>query len=176
MEKLLNSLQSKLVKLEMSELSEITKFSQDEAVRLTLMLAAQPAPPMPEFQLDPIYQDADKLADAIDDVFSTTGDKDDYEVEEKKKWEEFDDYDDKVKKKDVDEKDKAMTLTDAEATAICTDWMIKYSVVQGVSWGNLPFDLQQKWLSYSCDYHFGKINSPTPTLYPASPPSFESVY
>jgi hypothetical protein len=39
MEKLLNSLQSRLVKLEASELEEITKHSQDEAVRLAILLA-----------------------------------------------------------------------------------------------------------------------------------------
>lgn len=51
-------------------------------------------------------------------------------------------------------KSEESTVTDSEATALCTEWKSKYSVVQGVSWGNLPYDLQQKWLTYSCDYHF----------------------
>lgn len=173
MEKLLNSLQSRLVKLEMSELEEIKKISQDEAVRLTLILAAQPAPPMPEFELDPIYQDADKLADAIDDVFSNTGDKDDYSISEENKWLELDDYDDKSKKKEVPAKDKEAPLSDAEATTMCSDWKTKYNVVKGSSWGDLPFDLQQKWLTYSCDYHLGKL-SDVP-LSPATIPSLENI-
>lgn len=150
MEKLLNSLQSRLVKLEATELDEITRRSQDEAVRLVLLLAAQPAPPMPEFELDPKYQDAEKLADAIDDFFGKSGGKDDYNEEERKQWEEFDD-DDKSPKKVEKE---SLTITDAEATTQCNEWREKYSVVQGSSWGSLPFDLQQKWLTYSCDYHF----------------------
>lgn len=155
MEKLLNSLQSRLVKLEIAELEEITKHSQDEAVRLALILSAQPAPPMPEFELDPKYLNNDKLADAIDDVFSKAGDKDDYNEEERRKWEEFDDYDDKDKLKKEDASEVANTMTDAEATTLCSDWKTKYSVVQGVSWGNLPYDLQQKWIKTSCDYHLG---------------------
>lgn len=39
MEKLLNSLQSRLVKLEATELEEITKHSKDDAVRLAVLLA-----------------------------------------------------------------------------------------------------------------------------------------
>ena len=157
MEKLLNSLQSRLIKLEMAELEEITKHSQDEAVRLALILTSQPAPPMPEFELDTKYLDNENLANAIDDVFSKMGEKDDYNEEERKKWEEFDDYDDADKKdKKEDSSEEAVTLTDAEATALCSEWKIKYSVVQGVSWGNLPYDLQQKWIKYSCDYHFGR--------------------
>ena len=151
MEKLLNSLQSRLVKLEASELVEITKRSQGEAVTIALKLLGQPAPPMPEFELDPQFKDADKLADAIDDAFGKSGGKDDYDEEERKSWDKYDDDEtsaDEVKKTED-------TITDAEAIKLCSDWRTKYSVVQGISWGNLPFDLQQKWLKYSCDYHLG---------------------
>ena len=158
LEKLLNSLQSKLVKLEEEELATITKRSQDEAVRLAVQLAGQPAPPMPEFELDAIYQDAEKLADAVDDVFGKSGGKDDYSEQERTSWEKYDDDD----KSSVEEKDpKETTITDAEAIKLCSEWKSKYSVVQGVSWGNLPYDLQQKWLTYSCDYHFGKAADST---------------
>jgi len=47
----------------------------------------------------------------------------------------------------------AFHISDAEAQKTCTEWKDKYSVVIGVSWGSLPYDLQQKWMSYSCDYH-----------------------
>ena len=151
MEKLLNSLQSRLVKLEASELVEITKRSQDEAVTIALKLVGQPAPPMPEFELDPQFQDPEKLADAIDDTFGKSGGKDDYLEEERKSWDKYDDDEMSAEEgKKVED-----TITDAEAIKLCSDWKTKYSVVQGVSWGNLPFDLQQKWLKYSCDYHFG---------------------
>lgn len=46
-----------------------------------------------------------------------------------------------------------LTITDAEANKQCIEWKNQYEVVIGKSWGNLPHDLQQKWLQYSCDYH-----------------------
>lgn len=153
MEKLLNSLQTRLIKLESLELLEITKQSQDEAVRLAILLASQPAPPMPEFELDLKYQDAEVLADAIDDVFGKSGGRDDYSSEEKESWEKYDDHNDKEKGGDIENDNKESVVTDSESKELCLEWRKKYSVVQGVSWGNLPHDLQQKWLKYSCDYH-----------------------
>jgi hypothetical protein len=163
MEKLLHTLQLKLIKLEEAELVEVVKMSKDEAVRLALVLAGQPAPPMPEFELDPKFQDAEDLADAIDDVFGKSGGKDDYN---EKSWDKYDD--------DVDTPDSGssaeLTLTDAEATAICLEWKTKYSVVKGVTWGNLPYDLQQRWLKYACDYHIAAIPRSEDGLSPTSTP------
>lgn len=102
-----------------------------------LLFAGQPAPPMPDFELDPKYQDAEALADMIDDVFGKSGGKDDYNEEERKSWDEADDD-----KSSEIEKESETTVTDIEATTLCTEWKTKYSVVQGVSWGNLPYDLQ----------------------------------
>jgi hypothetical protein len=164
MEKLLHTLQSKLIKLEEAELEEVVKMSKDEAVRLALVLAGQPAPPMPEFELDPKFQDAEDLADAIDDVFGKSGGKDDYN---EKSWDKYDDDIETPVRKD---NESEVTLTDAEATAICLEWKSKYSVVKGVSWGNLPYDLQQKWLKYACDYHFANIPTSSDGLSPTGTP------
>ena len=158
LEKLLTLLQPKLVTLEAHEMEEITKKSQDEAVRLAILLSGQPAPPMPEFDLDPQYEDAEKLADAVDDALKGS-DKDDYSSSEREEWGKYDKdkWDDKEfsYKKSVEEASaKEPTLTDAEAMKTCTEWKEKYSVVIGVSWGQLPFDLQKRWLKISCDYHF----------------------
>jgi hypothetical protein len=43
-------------------------------------------------------------------------------------------------------------LSDADATHLCQEWRTTYNVVLGTSWGSMPFDLQQKWLQYACDY------------------------
>ncbi len=43
-------------------------------------------------------------------------------------------------------------LSDSDARHICSDWKNEHNVVVGVSWGSLPFQLQQKWMQYSCDY------------------------
>lgn len=58
-----------------------------------------------------------------------------------------------LKNKNSEFEKSESVITDAEAYKICTEWKEKYTVVIGVSWGNLPYDLQQKWVEYSCDYH-----------------------
>ena len=44
--------------------------AQDEAVKIAFQLASHAAPPMPEFIIEDKYNDAEKLADLIDDVFA----------------------------------------------------------------------------------------------------------
>jgi hypothetical protein len=145
MDKVIHTLQSNLYKLEKKEYEELSRFSKDEAVRIALYLANHPAPPMPEFPLSKEYDDPEKLADAIDDVFGRA-------------------MDDKAMSEEVDNKEvEAPSITDAEAMKTCTEWKTKYNVAIGVSWGDLPYDLQQKWLEYSCDYHLkneGSTNDP----------------
>ena len=144
MDKLLNSLQHKLVKLEKSELDLLSKQSQDEAVKIALVLASQPAPPIPEFELDSKYHDAESIADLVDDVFGKVGNGEGYSEGV---------FDDKEERK---ESKHALAISDTEATKVCKEWKQKYEVVIGVSWGNLPFDLQQQWMEYSCDYHLAE--------------------
>ncbi len=115
-------------------------------MKTALYLASHPAPPMPEFDLDPQFEDAEKLADVIDDVFGK-------EQDDKSALENM--FDGKM---DVREEELPQ-LTDSEATKVCSEWKSKYNVIVGVSWGDLPYDLQQKWLSYSCDYHMRGDNS-----------------
>lgn len=117
----------------------LSKQSQDEAVKIALQLASQPAPPMPEFELDSNYENGDTLADFIDDTFgkvATGASEDGYKSNSEEEASE-----------------KSIALSDTEAEEKCMEMKSKYSVVVGVSWGELPYDLQQKWLEYSCDYH-----------------------
>ncbi len=146
MNKVFRGLQSNLFKLEKQEYDELIKISKDEAVKTALYLASHPAPPMPEFDLDPQFEDAEKLADVIDDIFGK-------ELDDKSALENM--FDGKM---DVREKELPQ-LTDSESSKVCSEWKSKYNVIVGVSWGDLPYDLQQKWLSYSCDYHMKGENS-----------------
>lgn len=145
MDKVIYRLQSRLLKLEASEMEELSKSSQDLAVKLALQMASEPAPPMPDFPLDSKYTDAEKLADAVDDTLASLN-KDDYlygsELSDPK-------Y---TSTKDKDEP----AVSDSEAKTACLDWKSKYEVVPGVSWGKLPYDLQQKWMKYTCDQHIAK--------------------
>ena len=135
MSKIIDLVQIKLIKLEESELAELTKDSQDEAIRIALLLALNPAPPIPDFTLDDTYKENEKLADLTDDVFGKVSNGEEY-------------YEDHYKDK--------ISISDTDALKQCVEWKEKYNVVIGVSWGDLPYDVQQKWLEYSCDYHLQK--------------------
>eukprot|EP01041_Mallomonas_annulata_P008381 gene8381-17285_t len=147
MDKIIKTMQSRLTKLEISELEKISQQSQDQAVKIALELAGQPAPPMPDFPLDPKYTDAESLADIIDDVLSS---------EESGSYEAglVEGY------KPSSYKKEEPTLSDADASTTCLDWKSKYEVITGVSWGKLPYDLQLKWMTYHCDQHISKAASP----------------
>lgn len=129
-------MQNNLARLEAKEHEELSRESKDEAVRIALFLATHPAPPMPNFVMESEFEDAEKLADVIDDIFGK-GDAGKFEEGTG----------------EIMEAEAEITLTDAEATKICTEWKDTYKVIVGVSWGDLPYDLQQKWVEYSCDYH-----------------------
>ena len=150
MDKVLNSLERQLIAIEDREFAALSAKSQDEAVRVVMQLAAHPNQVRAEFPLDPKYLDAEVLADTIDAVLKTAG-----EV-----------GDDDDKKDDFlmlgggsggsqggggGGIDKDSTPSDGEVLKSCQDWKEKYSVVQGVSWGHLPFDLQGKWMKLKCD-------------------------
>lgn len=159
MNKLIASMQANLYKLEQIEYNELSLRANNEAVEIALMLAAHPAPPMPVFPMDPAYLNAENLANAIDDLFAKDNpvDLDYYAAGEGSK-----------NTKDINEfldfenppAEEAPAITDAEAVTKCTEWKTKYNVIVGASWGDLPYDLQQKWLEYSCDYHMKDEASP----------------
>ena len=142
MGKVISGLQSNLLRIEQREYEELVKQSKDEAVKTALFLASHPAPPMPEFEMDAKYEDAEELANVIDDVFGKSG-QDDKTTD----FEGLEMVDDKEPHEELPQ------LSDAEAMKVCSEWQVKYNVVVGASWGDLPYDLQQKWLGYSCDYH-----------------------
>ena len=148
MDKVSHLMQSKLGKSEKLDLEEMMSLSQDEAVKISMLLASQPAPEVPHFYIDSLYLDAEKLADAVDDVFLEVIKENSEGV---KSWSqsssEFDDT-------------ESPLITDEEAMKACTRWRDEYSVVLGVSWGSLPINLQSDWKKYDCDYHLQGANEP----------------
>ena len=108
-------MQSNLLKLEDKLYNEIQQESKDEAVKVALFLASHPAPPMPDFPLDKAYNDNEKLADAIDDIFG----------KEKEEVQDFmnDNYEEKSSS-------KKETITDSEAIKICNEWKVTYKVLK----------------------------------------------
>lgn len=128
-----------MTKFEAAEINKISEWAQDEAIRIALLLAAYPVPPMPEFQVE--SNENSKESELTTTNFMDDHLKDDYLTE----------YLEEERKEFQKE-----TLTDAEATSLCSEWKGNYSVIPGISWGDLPYDLQQRWLRFSCDYHLSE--------------------
>lgn len=160
MNKLIASMQSNLYKIEQIEYNELTVHANNEAVEIALLLAAHPAPPMPIFQMDSKYADAEGLANAIDDIFSKEGSIDPEYYGGLGGEGNKDRQGDNPFENELAEEEPVSAITDAEAIESCTEWKNKYNVIVGASWGDLPYDLQQKWLEYSCDYHLKDEGNP----------------
>ena len=47
---------------------------------------------------------------------------------------------------------KLSAVDNASAAKTCALWKAKYDVRIGVSWGSLPYDLQERWLKINCDH------------------------
>jgi len=170
MNKLIASLQAHSVTLDAKDMSALSASAESEAVKIALELVAYPAPVMPD-SVKYRYDSSSSSSSSSswegerkwDDQLSSLG-KDGEEKDSTGSYStKFDDlYSSSSFKTDPSlssgdgkkaEEPKWETLTDSEASNLCTELKGKYSVIPGVSWGNLPYDLQQKWLHFSCDYH-----------------------
>lgn len=136
LDQFISKVQSKLMKLELSELHELQQSATDEAVKVALKLSMQPLPAMPQYE---VSKKAESLADFIDDILEKVPNQ-------------ADAYGSKAAEEEWYSEEKS-NIPDAEATATCMAWKEKYNVVVGVSWGTLPSEIQEKWIVYSCDYH-----------------------
>lgn len=137
MSKIIHSMEANLMPIGHAEYSTISKEAHTEAILLAQMLAKQPSPPMPYFVDD--VMDTNMGKDVVDDIFnSKTDDKFNFN-------EIIEEY--------QEENGAKMTLTDAELHTLCAELQDKYGVIVSQSWGDLPYNLQQKWLEHACDYH-----------------------
>lgn len=126
--KFLMSLESEFAVSESLDLLTLKRECHDEAAAIVAKLAEDPPPPMPSFEGDAVLEGADdKYPD--DDVF---GGKDPLE-EELFPEEELPPID--------------------ERSASCSQWRTQYGVSPGLSWGNLPLDLQSRWRTFDCDIY-----------------------
>jgi len=148
----LKDIQKKVMQLDISNLKDILHYSEDEAIRLALLLEKYPAIPMPYYEEsygsnryeEEFYGSKFNFTD--DFFFANRSSRtDDKEWGAKEAYFEYG-Y-------EKDKKESVPLLSDVEAHKICSEWKEQYQVQVGVGWGLLPFDLQKKWLEYSCDYH-----------------------
>lgn len=160
---------SRLIMLDKQELEDIEKVSHDEAVRIALQSVSFPAPPMPDFEDYSVFADDKKGGESGWSNSESGGSKyDDFlwrenELEEKdssSSWEKEERGRERTDEYRIDDDHfptgvpiLPLSITDAEAHEECTKMKNTYNVDVGVSWGTLPYELQKKWLEYSCDYH-----------------------
>jgi hypothetical protein len=53
---------------------------------------------------------------------------------------------------------------DAEYTVKCRQWKSQYKVVPGVSWGELPHDMQEEWKRVNCDEYLVEVKPIVPSV------------
>lgn len=154
LEKVLKEVEHRLAAIDVVEMQKLVESSKDEAVKLALDLALHRAPPMPEFRIDEKYEDPNELNNLIDDMFQLTVDKEEQEESFEQiggqginLLNEEDDY------SEGEEEMEGESISDEEKRNLCIEWKQTYSVVTGVSWGSLPYELQRDWKKYDCDHH-----------------------
>lgn len=172
-DKIIERLRARIFTMEDHDLNEIRGISEEEAVKIALKLATQPLPKMPSYSIKTdVSGDAEALADLVDGILSKVVDADDDDDEEQSSrgtgggevaaqnayFAEGEAESARIGNRDR-RGDDIGTLTDAEAAAMCTQWYEKYQVVVGVSWGSLPFELQERWVVNNCDYHLNAAHA-----------------
>lgn len=134
----LQKLHSELYKLEILKIQEILNNGGEDTIKDLLLLPKTSTNYLPKYPLDSAYLDAEILADKIDEIFKNINSDDELdrranvgnaEVSNSKINEELNE-----------------TLSTKEKEDMCENWTKFYSVVKGVSWGDLPYDLQKKWV------------------------------
>jgi hypothetical protein len=161
----LKSLEHKYIQLSDAEYKRLVKDSDEESVRLALGIAAQPPPPIPEFEIDDkiLNGEPSVMATFIDDIignledFGEGGNKDLGDVYPNRGDGVGDVLQDDVFKEsaEMDQETEAINAMTADEKKIeCSKLKEEYHVVIGVSWGNLPYNLQDYWRKLICDKYF----------------------
>jgi hypothetical protein len=159
----MEQLSEELLFKDKEEMEKLVKHSRDEAIKIALDLTKLATKQTQIYQFDEKYQNADSLGNLIDEIFVAEASKTEapyeYESSNQMKFREgFDDYNSLVEEgeeKELEEEELEEYETEKERIESCQGWKAHYSVIEGVSWGNLPYDLQKKWKAYNCDVFLG---------------------
>jgi hypothetical protein len=178
-QRLIQQLQEKVLILNDKKMTSLIESSKDQAIRTALLLQTLPAPPQTQYLVD----DKTKLEGESkwDDLFEEFGEKDGMgltqqyddplwqeseglseEFRQAENFEEFDDdhYKEGNKLSEGEQKiESSFQSQEAknEQRKECQEWKEKYGVVTGVSWGELPYDLQIRWKDSNCDYYLSLL-------------------
>jgi len=138
----LHILHSELYKLETSKIQEILKNGGEDSIKELLLLPKSNN--LPKYNFDSTYLDAEILADKIDEILKNINSDD--ELDRRANI-----GNSEVSNSKINEEEIYEILTSKEKEEKCIEWLKFYSVVKGVSWGDLPYDLQKKWV---CKYYY----------------------
>lgn len=164
--KVLKALEHKYIQLSDAEYKRMVKESEEESVRLALGIASQPPPPIPEFEMDDkILSEPSVMSTFIDDIMRDVEDMEErggnedrassYTGEGEEGGEMLQDDIFKEEMDGEDEETAAINaMTPDEKKIECSKLKDDYNVVIGVSWGNLPYNLQEYWRKLICDKYF----------------------
>lgn len=165
-QKLVRELQEKVLYLDERKIQTILEQSKDTAIRTALLLETQPSPPQTQYLVDD--KNTNEIGSKWDDLFNEFGEGaktqyDDPLWEESTanefKSEELDMFDDDFSKSQSEFREENIEnfrkgqKNPSELLIECKEWKEKYHVVIGVSWGELPSDLQVQWKESDCDYY-----------------------
>ena len=150
MNSLIDTMRKRLGPIDQAEMDALISESEDEAVRVSLLLAAQPAPPRPYVYTDTSISGSSQV---VDDQKGSGiwGEEEEGPTGANEFIDDWKSLGSGAGAGAVSKQEKP--ISDAEATEFCLSWKTQYEVIPGVSWGTLPSNLQQKWMLYSCDYH-----------------------
>ena len=161
----MEELSEELLVKDKQEMEKLVKHSRDEAIKTALDLTKLATKQTKMFEFDERYQNAESLGNLIDEIFMKEASKTEapYEYEsssnQMKFREGFDDYNKFVEEEFEEGEEAGIEVeefgTEKERIESCQGWKAHYNVIEGVSWGSLPYDLQKKWKAYNCDVFLG---------------------
>jgi hypothetical protein len=167
----LQVIQNKYTTLSAKELKFINKVAEEEADRIALTIAQQPPPGIPEFPMDfgneegsPFLTDDDRYEGGGQ---RSTGSNGEFGLNgEGFGNDQFNNpFDDFFQQKEQGEqegyqkeksREAAVLPSEEERNLECHKMKTDYNILIGVSWGDLPYDLQEKWRTYRCDVYFSR--------------------
>jgi hypothetical protein len=166
---LIQHLQERVVFLDDKKMRSIVELSKDIAIQTALLLETQPTPPQTQYLVDD--KNTNGFESKWDDLFNEfsegakteyddplweeEGELEKYRQAERNFEEEFDDDFEKSQMKLREENIESFKkeLNPEKQLEECKGWKEEYGVVVGVSWGELPYDLQLRWKESECDYY-----------------------
>lgn len=141
MNEVLMTLHTELYKLETSKIKEILSINGGEdSLKDILLLPKRDGLKVPSYHLESIYSDAEVLADKIDEILKNINSDDELD----RRIDVGNTGLSNSKHYQIEESHEVLSSKEKEEK--CNEWLTFYSVVKGVSWGDLPYDLQKKWV------------------------------